>query len=159
MIVYTVSFFGHRIIENPFHAEHQVEMLVRSLLSAKEYVEFLIGRDGEFDQLVSSAVHRAWRQFGQANSELNWVMAYPKAEYENDMKSFDEYYSYVELCLESAKAHPKQAIQIRNRSMVDRSDLIVFYIEHESGGAFRTMQYAKSIGKKTINLAGADDIL
>ena len=96
-------------------------------------------------------------EHGGSSGKLNWVMAYPKAEYENDMKSFDEYYSNVELCPESAKAHPKQAIQIRNHSMVDRSDLIAFYIEHESGGAFRTMQYAKSIGKKIINLADSDD--
>ena len=29
----------------------------------------------------------------------------------------------------------KSAIQIRNREMVDRADLIICYIEHEKGGA------------------------
>lgn len=43
--------------------------------------------------------------------------------------------------------------QITNRSMVDRSDLVVCYVEHESGGAYQTMAYAGKSGKTVINLA------
>ena len=39
--------------------------------------------------------------------------------------------------------------------MVDRSDLVVFNVEHESGGAFQTMKYAKAQEKKIINLAAS----
>ena len=52
MNIFTVSFFGHRMIENPFPVEQKLENLIRELLYSKEYVEFLIGRDGEFDQIV-----------------------------------------------------------------------------------------------------------
>jgi len=38
-----------------------VEALVHRLLLEKEYVEFLVGRDGDFDQIVSSAVKRQKR--------------------------------------------------------------------------------------------------
>lgn len=31
--------------------------------------------------------------------------------------------------------------------MVDRSDLVVCYVEHETGGAFQTMAYAEKSGK------------
>lgn len=37
-----------------------------------------------------------------------------------------EYYDEVELCTEAAEHHFKSAHQIRNRFMVDRSDLVVF---------------------------------
>ncbi len=40
--------------------------------------------------------------------------------------------------------------------MVDRSDLVICYIDHQSGGAFQTMQYALKRGKKVINLAEED---
>ena len=80
-------------------------------------------------------------------------MAYLKAEYSNDSDSFDAYYDRVEVCDEAARSHPKGAIQIRNRSMVDRSDLVVCYVDRQSGGAFQTMEYAKKIGKTVINLA------
>ena len=37
--------------------------------------------------------------------------------------------------------------------MVDRSDLVVFYVEHNSGGAYQTMRYAQEKEKRIINLA------
>ncbi len=42
--------------------------------------------------------------------------------------------------------------QIRNREMVDRADLIICYIEHNEGGAYKTVQYALMMGKTVINL-------
>lgn len=150
--VFTVSFFGHRQIDRFFDAEEKVSDIVRRLVSEKEYVEFLIGRDGEFDQIVSSAVRRAKRDIRDDNNELIWVMAYLKAEYANNADSFDEYYD-VEVCDEAARSHPKSAIQIRNRNMVDRSDLVVCYVDYQSGGAFQTMQYALKCGKEVVNLA------
>lgn len=36
--------------------------------------------------------------------------------------------------------------------MVDRADLIVFCIQHESGGAWQTMKYAKKQNIPYINL-------
>ena len=89
--VYTVSFFGHRQIDRFFETEEKVAALVRKLITEKEYVEFLIGRDGEFDQIVASTVRRAKHNIRDDNCELIWVLAYPKAEYVNNADSFDEY--------------------------------------------------------------------
>ena len=47
----------------------------------------------------------------------------------------------------------KVAIQVRNRSMIDRADLVVCCIQHKSGGAYRTILYAEKQGKKIVNLA------
>ena len=62
-------------------------------------------------------------------------------------------YDEIEICQNSAEAHYKSAIQIRNRQMIDRSDLIVCCIEHNSGGAYQTIQYARNQKKEIINLA------
>lgn len=53
MNIFTVSFFGHRQIDNPLQVESQLEEIICSLLKREEYIEFLVGRDGEFDQIVS----------------------------------------------------------------------------------------------------------
>ena len=53
MNIYTVSFFGHRHISVPFAIEERLDIILHDLINNKEYVEFLVGRDGEFDQLVS----------------------------------------------------------------------------------------------------------
>ena len=61
-------------------------------------------------------------------------------------------HEFVEVCEQSAKAHPKSAILIRNRVMVDRSDLCVFCVTHKSGGAYQTLRYAEKTGANTMNL-------
>ena len=48
MRTFTVSFFGHRQIEAPFQVESQLEKLISQLLQQNEFVEFLVGREGEF---------------------------------------------------------------------------------------------------------------
>ncbi len=151
--VYTVSFFGHRYIENFRVAERKVEDLINKLIQEHEYVEFLIGRDGDFDQIATSAVLRAKHGYAEHRCDLTWVMPYLKAEYTNNAEDFENYYDYVEVCAESEKVHSKQAIQVRNRYMVDRSDLVVFWVERNSGGAYQTMKYAEKQGKKIINIA------
>ena len=152
MNIFTVAFFGHRIIVHPFQVEQKLEKIIRELLISKEYVEFLVGRDGDFDQLVSSTVKRCKRVVRDDNSALVWVMPYETAEYRDNVEAFHDYYSDVEISYEASKAHPKATIQIRNREMVDRADLIICYIEHENGGAWQTVKYATEQGKTVINL-------
>ena len=149
----TVSFFGHRYIENFRVAERKVEDLIYKLIQEHEYVECLVGRDGDFDQIATSAVLRTKHSYAEHRCDITWVMPYLKAEYTNNATDFENYYDYVEVCTESEKAHPKQAIQVRNRYMVDRSDLVVFWVERNSGGAYQTMKYAEKQGKKIINIA------
>ena len=51
MEIFTVAFFGHRYIDNPFRIEERLEEHIYRLLAEKEYVDFLVGHDGEFDSL------------------------------------------------------------------------------------------------------------
>jgi hypothetical protein len=150
---YTVTFIGHRYIENFSAVGNQLDNLIRSLLHKYEYVEFLVGRDGDFDQIASSAVLKVRKGIGDDNSSLVWVMPYESAEYRLNKKSFDEYYSEIEICDNSAQAHYKAAIQIRNQCMVDRANLIICYVSHKSGGAYQTVKYAREHNKEIINLA------
>ena len=157
MKLFTVSFFGHRIVSEFREAEGRVEALIHTLLLENEYVEFLVGRGGDFDQIVSSAAKRLQRRIRADNSSLVWVLPYPTAELQNHEESFSAYYDEIEICDAAQNSHPKRAYQIRNRQMVDRSDLVVFYVEHNSGGAYQTMRYAQEKGKRIINLAERQD--
>lgn len=153
MNVFTVSFFGHRQIDNPFAVEERLKEVIRELLLTKEYLEFLVGRDGEFDQLVASTVRRCKRAIRDDNSALILVLPYATAEYRNNTDSFHEYYDEIEICASSSEKYFKAAHQVRNRSMVDRSDLVIFCIEHCSEGAYQTMKYAARNEVKLINLS------
>ena len=152
MKIYTVSFFGHRYIDKIRIIEDRLDELIRSLLTEHEYVEFLVGKDGDFDQIVSSAVKRAKRNYRGDNSALVWCLPYPTAALNLNLQSYRAYYDEINVYNPDEKISPKAAHQSRNRNMVDRSDLVVFYVEHEYGGTWQTMKYAVNQKKKIINL-------
>lgn len=151
--IFTVAFFGHRYIDNPLKVEELLEEQIRKLINEKEYVDFIVGRNGEFDQCVSSTVLRVRKYYWDDNSSLVLVLPYSTVEYINNQNYFEDYYSDIEISYAASKAHPKSAIQIRNREMVDRADLVICYIEHNEGGAYKTVKYAYEQNKPIINLA------
>ena len=152
MDTYTVSFFGHRYIDNPLAIDSALDDLIGTLLRSKEYVEFLVGRNGDFDQLVSSAIRRCKREIRDNNSAHVWVLPYVTADFRDYEDDYRAYYDEIEI-FNSDGRHYKAAFQARNRNMVDRSDLVVFFVERHEGGAYQTMRYAMQQDKQYINLA------
>ncbi len=150
--IYTVSMFGHSMLKDPIKTEKALEQIVRELIRSKEYVEFLVGRKGDFDLLAASVVRAADRALERGNVSLILVLPYSTSEYRRSKKSFEEYYDEVEICGESAYAHFKAAYRICNRSMVDHSDLVICCIDHKSGGAYQTAEYAIKQGKPVRNV-------
>lgn len=153
MDIYTVSFFGHREVERALEIESRLDQLLHDLITQKQYIEFLVGRDGEFDLLAASAIRRAVKQYDYSNTSLILVLPYMKAEYRDNEQSYLDYYDEVEICADSSEVHYKSAIQVRNRCMVDRSNLIVCCIQRKIGGAYKTVQYALKQGKQVRNLS------
>lgn len=107
--------------------------------------------------LLSAA---AKKSIDDANSSLILVLPYMTAEYSNNKASFEDYYNkasfedYYDEVEVYSSAHYKSAFQERNRAMIDRSDFVVFCIDHDSGGAYQTARYAKKVNKPFINIGG-----
>ena len=151
---YTVSFFGHREIEERTFLSQQILHLSAHLIFSKPYTEFLLGRNGEFDQIAVSSVRAAKKTFDRGNVSIVLVLPYLTAEYRDNRSAFESYYDEIEIFPEGS--YFKSAIQKRNRHMVERSDLCVFYVKQNYGGAYQTLQYAKKIKKEILNLADMD---
>lgn len=150
--IYTVSFFGHRDIQDMSAVEGKLMSILCDLITTKEYVEFLVGRDGDFDLIVSSSIRTAVRKYGCGNTSHILVLPYERADYRDNKAEYESYYDEVQICPESTEAHPKAAISIRNRAMIDKSNLVICYVEHHSGGAYMAMKYARKLEKALINL-------
>ena len=153
MQIYTISFFGHRDFSEEAKIEKHLMDFLRDFILEKECINFLIGKEGDFDFFVSSVIKRAVLQYGWGNTHFTLVLPYAKSDFYKNKEDYLNYYDDVEICAKAAAAHPKAAIQIRNREMVDRSDLVLCYVIHSKGGAYQTQKYAQKSGKKTINLA------
>lgn len=142
METYTVSFFGHRQFTDAPRVERRLEAFICRLLREKDYVEFLVGREREFDLLVASVIRRCKREVRGDNSALVWVLPYETADYRKNREAYRRYYDEIEICEAAARGHCKNAYKCRNRIMVNRSDLVLFCVQHPGGGAWEAMAYA-----------------
>ncbi len=148
---YTVSLFGHRTIENYLTVESKLYELLRIVMQKNNgELEFLVGRNGDFDLMAASVIRKLKKETGNDNIYLTLVLPYETAELRNNTEAFESYYDSIEIS--EATQNFKYAIVARNREMVDRADLVVVYVKHESGGAYQSLKYAEKNEKRIINL-------
>ena len=79
----------------PVSFEAKIEKIIHELLCNQEYIEFPVGRDGNFDQLISSTVLWCKQIIRNANSPLIWILLYPSAEYQDNADAFHDYYDDI----------------------------------------------------------------
>jgi len=154
---YTVSFFGHRQIEDALRLEKALEEIICRLLREKEYVEFLVGRNGEFDRFASSVIRTVAKKYGFKNFSHILMLPYITAEFKNNEDSFLEFYDDIEIM--SGQNHFKSAITHRNREMVHRADLVICFVEHNCGGAYESVRYARKHERQIINISSCEYFL
>lgn len=144
--MYRVALFGHRDLTAHRDVEERLSAVLEQLFLRQERIEILIGRNGEFDIFAASVVKRFCKH---ENVEMTLVLPYTH----KDIMYFAEYYDSVQIPLCVEGVHPKGAITKRNQWMVENCDLVICYIERESGGAYRASKEAERLGKTVINLA------
>lgn len=146
----TVTFFGHR----DFIASEELRKRLMSILDeavGDRSVEFFLGGYGGFD----SFAHTCCRDFAEKhqNSSLVFVTPYITESYQkNHLEYMAEGYDSI-IYPELEKIPKRYAISHRNRYMAEKADLIICYVKRKFGGAYQAVSFAKSRGKKIINLA------
>ncbi len=154
MEIYRVAFIGHRYIDDIIKVEGVIEAIAKKLLREHDYVEFFVGRNGDFDISVASSIKRAQKSYGIQSSSLILVLPYNV----KDECFYAEFYDEIYYPLDN-KTHYKKAITKRNKWMVDNSNLLIAYVEEErKGGALTALKYAKKKGIVIINLSANKDI-
>ncbi len=148
MDIYRVAFIGHRDMPYTRQLEEGLEEALCRLLRSQEYVEFYMGRNGDFDILAASAVKRAQNRCGHHNSTLILVLPYSM----KDVEFWEAFYDEVMIPVEG-DVHPKAAIIKRNEWMMDNADLLIAYVESRSGGAYTAVARAEKRGVPVLNLA------
>ena len=147
-MIFTVSMFGHREIEDINQIEERLAPIIKELIMIKDNVDFLIGRNGEFDEFVASVIKRVRKKFGTDNNDMTLVLPYSVA----DIKYYELYYDNIIIPENVYGVHPKSAITLRNKWMIERSDLVICYVKRNKGGAYNALKYAEKLGKEIINL-------
>ena len=79
---------------------------------------------------------------------MNLVLPYTVA----NLEYYEKYYDGIIIPETVYGAHPKIAITLKNRWMVEQSELVITYVTRKKGGAYAALKYAQKRNKKIVNL-------
>ncbi len=131
---FTVILLGHgKLYSKTINSlEKKLLETVCRIISTKKNVRFLIGYGGEFKELCKIVLDRAIKILDSTQVTVE-VLDNCSVQYKHIkgkmLKSKTEYLTYIKKC-----------------------DLLIAYVHHREGAVYFTLEYAKSIGKQTINL-------
>ena len=138
--VCTVSFFGSDDFVPTGTAERQLEALVTLLLRGELFVEFLLGRSNAFDLFAVSVICRCREAVSGENSTLTWVYPTTGAELRADWGESPAPYNGVEFYWADPDSPPEKVRKARDRYMLQRSQLSVFFSADEKDGTVSQRQ-------------------
>ena len=105
---------------------------------------------GEFDELFARTVRSMKRECPSLRLVL--VLPYLTERLNLDKAFYEVFYDEILIPAELDSVHPKAAIGLRNRWMVDRSDIVIAALHRNFGGAADAVRYAESAKKEIIRM-------
>ncbi len=140
--------FGHRYL--PDNLQTTLDQTILALIRSHNVNIFYTGGMGDFDREFAAAVCRARRTYPEV--QLILVRPYPNKTMLFHQEVYDRLYTRVIIPKAVAGLHYKAAIPARNRWMVEQADVVLSGVYKDSGGAYKTLCYAKQIGKPIVNV-------
>lgn len=138
------TFFGHRDCPNSIREKLIKE--IERLICDQQVDTFYVGTQGGFDHMAYSALKKLRNMY--SNIKVYRVLAYMP---QNDAVSKDNGDGEDTILPEGIeRVHPRYAIVWRNNWMIDRSEYIIAYITHPTGGAYHVVERAKKKDRTVI---------
>ncbi len=147
-----VAFCGHSDYISSSEDEKKVLEILESRVGGLP-CEIFLGEYGFFD----SFAFRCAKRYKQTHPAVKLVFITPYLLETNtevrkkELEKFD-YILYPQL----EKIPPRYAIIHRNRWIVEQADILISYISHSFGGAYKMFQYAKKRNIEIYNIAPWD---
>ena len=139
-----ITFCGHSKLYNSDIIKERLIRELRSILVQGTH-KFYLGGYGDFDLLAANVLHELKPEYPEVESIL--ILPYPDRPVDADL-----YDSAIYPPLENV---PKRyAISRRNKWMVEQADMVIACVDHDWGGASKTLEYAVKKGLRIINLGG-----
>ena len=135
--------FGHWVLL--LDIEKPLREVMERLVKEQGVTEFFTGGMGEFDELFARTVWSMERD--DPRLRLVLVLPYLTRQIATKKAWYERQYSEILIPAELDGVHPKAAITLRNRWMVDHSDFIVAALRWDYGGAAEAARYAETRGK------------
>lgn len=145
-----ISFCGHRDFIKTEKVVEQLFLILEEVVGENS-VLFYLGGYGGFDNFAYECCKKY--KSAHANVKLVFVTPYLTESYQkNRLQGIKDNFDDI-IYPELEKRLPRLAVLFRNYYMVEAADYVVAYVNRDWGGAYKTLEYAKKLGKKIINLA------
>ena len=142
--------FGHRVLL--MDVEKPLRDVLERLVAERGVRVFYTGGMGEFDELFARTVRSMKRECPSLRLVL--VAPYLTERLNMDKMFYESLYDEILIPAELDGVHPKAAIGLRNRWMVDRSDIVIAALHRDFGGATAAVRYAEKRGKGVVRING-----
>ena len=140
--------FGHRVLL--MDVEKPLREVLERLVAERGVRVFYTGGMGEFDELFARTVRSMKRECPSLRLVL--VAPYLTERLNLDKAFYEAQYDEILIPAELDGVHPKAAIGLRNRWIVDRSDIVIAALNRDFGGAAEAVRYAESAKKEIIRM-------
>ena len=128
--------------------EKPLREVLERLVDEEGVTEFYTGGMGEFDALFARVVRSMKRN--DPRLRLVLVLPYLTRQIAIEKEWYESQYDEILIPTELDSVHPKAAITLRNRWMVDHSDFVVAALRRNYGGAAEAARYAETRGKVVV---------
>ncbi len=151
------SVFGHREIEITKELEDYAFATFEGIIK-KGCKYFYFGGFGMFDDFCHKVITKLKEKYPYI--QRIFCLSDPRHQRPSKRPKWlkdENYEEFIYLDLDFDYWY--QRIYFRNCAMIDRSDIVVFYVEkQQNSGAFKALKYAKQKKKPYINLASTKQI-
>lgn len=146
-----IAFAGHARIPSSIDLKERIKETIRNNAYDSERVVCYLGGYGDFDYICALACKELKEEY--TSIELVYVTPYISLSDQAKIKEMHR----SGLCDTSIyppieKVPLRLAILKRNEWMMKNADLIIAYVNHSYGGAYKSLQVAKRSKKKIINI-------
>ena len=147
----TIAFIGHAAVSSEDRIEETVKEQIRKHTALAEHVTCYLGGYGDFDRICARVCNSLRRE---RPMETVYVTPYIGPAAQEKIKEMIHCGLYDTVLYPPIENVPlKFAIAKRNEWMMTNADLIVAYVTHNWGGAYKFLQMAKRKKKKTVNIS------
>lgn len=137
------TFFGHK--DTPQSVKEKIKKTIMHLIDNDGIVEFYLGNNGSYDVMVNHTLIELQKIYPQIKYTI--VLSYLPRK---NSEGFDSQNTIYPDGIEHVP--PRFAIDWRNRWLVDKSDVVVTYVNRDFGGAAKFKRLAVKKCKRVIEI-------
>ena len=144
-----ISFVGHSVIS--LNVKETVKDQIRKNIINDKSIVCYLGGYGEFDLICACACRELKQEY--EGIKAVYVTPYISLSEQARIKEMQReglYDDYVYPPIENSL--PRFAISKRNEWMMKNADIVIAYVNHSYGGAYKSLKAAERMKKKIINI-------